>query len=68
MKRKDRIGILQKEMESRGLSAALISGEVNRHYLTFAGIGAGALLVTGNDAVFFTDSRFIDHARESVRG
>lgn len=68
MKRKDRIGILQKEMESRGLSAALISGEVNRRYLTFAGIGAGALLVTGNDAVFFTDSRFIDHARESVRG
>lgn len=68
MERTDRIGILQKELENHGLPAALIVGEVNRRYLTFAGIGAGALLVTKDDAVFFTDARFIDHAREKVYG
>ena len=68
MKRTDRIGILQKELETHGLSAALIAGEVNRRYLTYAGIGEGALLITGDDAVFFTDARFINHARERVWG
>lgn len=68
MKRISRIEILQKELEKRGLAAALITCEANRRYLTYAGIGSGCLLVTVNDAVFFTDPRYIDLAREKVDG
>ena len=68
MKHSERIEALQKELKRCGFKAALIVGNVNRQYLTYAGIGAGCLLVTEEEAVFFTDSRFTDHAREKVRG
>ncbi len=68
MKRTDRIEILQKEMEKQGIMAAFVTGGANRRYLTYAGIGSGCLLVTLDNAVFFTDSRYIDLAREKVVG
>ena len=68
MKRVNRIKILQREMEKRGLAAALVLSGANRRYLTYAGIGSGCLLVTTKDAVFFTDPRYIDLAREKVDG
>lgn len=68
MKRIDRIEILQKELKKSGLTAAFLTSGANRRYLTYAGIGSGCLLVTADDAVFFTDSRYIDLAREKING
>ncbi|MGN0527279.1 MAG: M24 family metallopeptidase [Acutalibacteraceae bacterium] len=48
--------------------ALIISSEVNRRYFTEFPSTDGFLVVTGSDAVFFTDSRYIEAAEKSVAG
>lgn len=47
-------------------TAALIISEVNRRYFTGFSASDGVLAATRNEAVFFTDSRYIEAARRKV--
>lgn len=47
--------------------AALLFSEANRLYFTGFPASDGVLLVTGSDAVFFTDSRFLLAAENTIR-
>lgn len=46
--------------------AVIISSEVNRFYFTRFAASDGFLVITKNDSVFFTDSRYIEAAENSV--
>ncbi|MDR0314993.1 MAG: aminopeptidase P family protein [Oscillospiraceae bacterium] len=49
-------------------TAALIISEHNRDYFTSFKSSSGYLLVTGPHSVFITDSRYIEEAKNKVRG
>ncbi len=49
-------------------TAILISSPENRRYLTGFPSSDGYLVITKNEAVFFTDSRYIEAARKTVKG
>ena len=51
-----------------GLSAILIINPINRLYATGFKSSAGMLLITKHDATFYTDSRYIEAAKETVEG
>ena len=55
-----------KEFLKNDREAILICSEVNRRYFTGFPSSDGYLLVTKNDAVFFTDSRYIEAAQKAV--
>lgn len=61
---------LEKLMESlpQGADAALITSEMNRMYYTEFKSSAGTLLVFRGAAYFITDFRYIEAARERIRG
>ncbi len=46
----------------------LVSSEINQRYLTDFHFSDGYLLVTQNDALLLTDSRYIEAAKNSVKG
>lgn len=46
--------------------AALIVSEENRKYLTSFSSSAGFLIISKNDTVFLTDSRYIEAARKTI--
>ncbi len=56
-----------KEFLKNDHEAILICSQVNRRYFTGFPSSDGYLLVTKNDAVFFTDSRYIEAAQSSVK-
>ncbi|MBR6407419.1 MAG: aminopeptidase P family protein [Clostridia bacterium] len=62
----ERIGALQAGIEEK--DALLIFSELNRYYLTGFSSSNGAVFITKNDALFFTDSRYIENARNTVKG
>lgn len=49
-------------------TAALILTDVNRRYLTGFPSSLGYLFVSGEEAVFYTDSRYIEAAEKNVSG
>lgn len=51
-----------------GADGALIISSENRRYFTSFPSTAGFLLVTKNNKVFFTDSRYIEAARQTISG
>ena len=60
------INKLQKFLKNN-LEAIIISSPENRRYFTGFPSSDGYLVVTKNDAVFFTDSRYIEAAQKSVK-
>lgn len=60
------INKLQKFLKNN-LEAIIISSLENRRYFTGFPSSDGYLVVTKNDAVFFTDSRYIEAAQKSVK-
>lgn len=63
----EKISELRKFLSNRH-EAVLISSEENRRYFTSFPSSDGYLVVTSDDAVFFTDSRYIEAAQMSVVG
>jgi len=63
----EKISELRKFLSNRR-EAILITSEENRRYFTTFPSSDGYLLVTDDDAVFFTDSRYIEAAQKSVVG
>lgn len=51
-----------------GADAALIISPENRRYFTNFPSSAGFLIVTRDDKIFFTDSRYIEAARQTITG
>lgn len=63
-----RLDLLKKGLSKHGLDALLVTDETNVSYLSgFAGHDS-MLLVTRSDNYFITDSRYVEEAREKVRG
>lgn len=60
------INKIQKEMGRKGLSALLLTDEVDRLYATGFHSTAGALLILADKAYFITDSRYIEAAGEKI--
>ncbi|MBO5461993.1 MAG: aminopeptidase P family protein [Clostridia bacterium] len=60
------INKLQKFLKNN-FEAIIISSPENRRYFTGFPSSDGYLVVTKNDAVFFTDSRYIEAAQKSVK-
>ena len=52
----------------QGIDAALVSSHQNRRYLTGFASSAGTLLILREHAYFIIDSRYIEVARERVKG
>ena len=58
----------QTALASLELDGALISSEINQRYLCDFPFSDGYLLITPERAYLLTDSRYIEAAKESVRG
>lgn len=59
---------LRSKMAKKGISAAVITSRESRFYLSGFTGSAGILLIDGDGAVLFTDSRYELQAREEARG
>lgn len=59
---------IQAAIPAAGLDAILLKGEKNRYYATGFHSTDGMCVVTAHEAFFITDSRYIEAARNTVRG
>ena len=57
---------IAERLDSYGLDALLLLSEPNRFYASGFRSSSGAVLVTGAESYFFTDSRYIEADRKSV--
>ncbi len=57
----------QRELCLCDIDAALISSEINERYISGFSFSDGYILITRNDAFLFTDSRYIEAAKASVK-
>ncbi len=64
----ERIGFLRKKMEEESLDAIMVNTLINWRYLTGFTGDAGSLLVTGDEAIIFTDSRYTEQAEKEAPG
>jgi Xaa-Pro aminopeptidase len=63
-----RVERLRASMEQEKVDGFLVTSTSNRRYITgFTGT-AGVALITGKEAVFITDFRYIDQAKEQAQG
>lgn len=63
-----RVVQLRKLLDKQGLEAVLITGEVNRRYLTGFTGSSGYVLITGHKAYLLTDFRYIVQASAQATG
>jgi Xaa-Pro aminopeptidase len=69
----ERVEALRGRLGSDGVEALLVTATANMRYLTcfdgvFDSMPAGAVVVTREEARFYTDSRYIEAARDAARG
>ena len=64
----DRIEKLRAAMLGRGLDGLLLTSEPCRHYATMFAASDGAAVITAKGAYFFTDSRYIEAAGQTIKG
>ncbi len=62
-----RIEKIREALRARGLDAIILSDPKNRHYATGFRSSAGAVYISQNEAVFYTDFRYIEAAHASVK-
>lgn len=62
------IGSIRQAMAARGLDAIVLTDEKNRRYATGFHSTAGAVYISQQQAVFYTDFRYIEAARAGARG
>lgn len=64
----ERLNNFRKLMDEKGMECALIYSDVNRNYLTGFTGDESYIVITKNDAVFITDSRYTEQAHNQVAG
>lgn len=67
----ERFDLIREKLSSCGLDAMLLNCEVNRFYacgMRSSGEEDGAVLITKDAAYLFTDFRYIEAARQTVKG
>jgi Xaa-Pro aminopeptidase len=64
----DRLPRLREGFAAAGIDALLVTSLVNVRYLTGFTGSAAVLLVTGDDALFTTDGRYIEQSHEQLGG
>lgn len=64
---KDRIDRLRKAMAEKNLDGVLLVGDPNRNYLSGFTGDESFSVITSNKAIFITDSRFTEQARQQVK-
>ena len=62
----DRLSRLRATMRERGLPALLVSAPANRRYISGFSGSSGALLITAEAALLFTDGRYVIQARREA--
>lgn len=62
-----RLKDFRKLMDEKGIECALIYSDVNRNYLTGFTGDESYIVVTGNQAIFITDSRYTEQAQNQVK-
>jgi len=60
--------ILRRNLSALGIDGLLITDLVNVRYLTGFTGSSGYLLITGKNALFVTDFRYMEQAHEEVKG
>jgi len=63
-----RLALLRGEIRNRGLDSFLITSDTNVSYLSGFKGHDSVLLVTAGEPVFITDSRYIEEAKQSLKG
>jgi Xaa-Pro aminopeptidase len=61
-----RLGRLRERLETAGIDGLLVTKLANIRYLTGFTGSAATLLVTGDDAMFVTDGRYIERSKEEL--
>lgn len=64
----ERISFLRKKMEEESLDAIMVNTFINWQYLTGFTGDSGSVLITGDDAIIFTDSRYTEQAEKESPG
>lgn len=64
----NRIKAIADSLESKGIDGFLISNITNVGYMTGFSGSSGRVLVTKNNNIFCTDSRYEEQAKEEIRG
>ena len=59
---------IKKAVANSGVDAVLLFGEANRFYATGFRSTDGAAVITADNAYFFTDSRYIEAAQNTISG
>lgn len=62
-----RLEAFQSALRDAGAPCALISSEINQRYLSGFSFSDGYILVTQNEGILLTDSRYIEAARKEAR-
>ncbi|WP_028783181.1 M24 family metallopeptidase [Thalassobacillus devorans] len=64
----DKIRGIRQSIQDLDIDALLVTSDKNRRYLTGFTGSAGAVLITATDALFITDFRYTQQAREQAKG
>ncbi|WP_232696079.1 M24 family metallopeptidase [Brevibacillus daliensis] len=64
----NRLSALRSALEQQGLEAIIIESQVNRQYITNFTGSTGWAVITGKDAFFVTDFRYIEQATAECEG
>ncbi|NLO46788.1 MAG: aminopeptidase P family protein [Clostridiales bacterium] len=59
---------VKESIRMKNIDALLVTGAINRRYVTGFSSSAGIVLITKEDAFFYTDSRYIEAAEQAVQG
>lgn len=63
-----RIQKIRAYIDEQKLDAIMLTGEINRFYLTGLRTSSGVVLITPDESVFITDFRYIEAARKKLDG
>ncbi len=63
-----RVSRLQASLAEKNVDAIIISNPENRRYITGFTGSAGSPIITGDRALFFTDFRYVDQAKQQCPG
>ena len=63
-----RIEVIRSEFKEHGVDGLLIMSPYNRRYISGFTGSAGVVLLTETDAIFITDFRYVEQAKEQAQG
>ncbi|WYP25223.1 Xaa-Pro peptidase family protein [Alkalihalobacillus sp. FSL W8-0930] len=63
-----RLEAIRSELKEHGIDGLLIMSPYNRRYVSGFTGSAGVILLTGTEALFITDFRYVEQAKEQAKG